>query len=300
VPPASAILCRLGHVASVQRLRAEGVSAAALRAQVASGVIVRMRRGTYGCAHLDAVTAQAAHVGGAVSCVSVLREAGVWAGHGARAHIQLPPTTARIQREPPGPDGSAPRYHWERPRFGMESPYRVSRLQALWQAIRCLDEEDAIAALESAIHTDFLPTDKVLRLARLAPRRLRNYNDRLVTVSGSGNETIVRLRLERAGHRVEPQGVVPGVGHQDLLVDDCLGLEVDSRAWHDGETNRAIDYDRDLRAAGLGRPTIRIRPSHIHVTWPQTLAVIERAAADAALGLKRRRGRVVVRFDDPL
>lgn len=276
------------------------MSAAHLRTAVGNGTIVRLRRGTYGCAHLDTLTAHAARVGGAVGCVSVLHEAGVWAGYGSQAHIQLPPTTSRLRAEPLSSNGHVPRYHWERPRFGMDSPYRVSRVQALWQAIRCLDEENAIAALESAIHTGFLPEKEVMRLARLAPRRLRDYTGRLVLISGSGNETIVRLRLEQAGHRVEPQGPVPGLGHQDLLVDDCLGLEVDSRAWHDGETNRAIDYDRDLHAAGLGRPTIRIRPSHIHSTWPQTLAVIERAVSDAARGLEWRRGRVVAGFDDPL
>jgi hypothetical protein len=296
----ASILCGIGHVATVPQLRENGLNEAWLRAAVSRGDIVRLRRGTYGCAHLDTLSSTAARVGGAISCVSLLRESGVWAGHGMRAHIQLPPKASHVLHGLLSAEGLAPRYHWERPRFGMETPWRVTRMQALWQAIRCLDEENAIAALESAIHTGFLPFEDVLRLWQLAPRRLREYSGRLVTISGSGNETIVRLRLQRVGHRVEAQGSVPGLGHQDLLVDNCLGLEVDSRAWHDGEVNRAVDYDRDLHAAGLGRATIRILPSHIYATWPQTLAAIERAVADAATGQVRRHGRILVEPGDPL
>ncbi|MEO7124231.1 MAG: type IV toxin-antitoxin system AbiEi family antitoxin domain-containing protein [Lacisediminihabitans sp.] len=294
------ILCGLGHVASVPQLREIGATDARLRAAVSRGDIVRLRRGTYGCAHLDSLTATAAHVGGAVTCVSLLRESKVWAGHDKRTHIQLDPKASHALHGFLNAEGLAPRFHWERPRFGMETPWRVTRMQALWQAVRCLDDENAIAALESAIHTGYLPLEDILRLWQLAPRRLRECSSRLVTISGSGNETVVRLRLERVGFQVEPQGAVPGLGHQDLVVNDCLGLEIDSRAWHHGDEQRTIDYDRDLHAAGLGRPTIRILPAHIHSHWAQTLAVIERAVADAARGLDRRSGRVLTIPGDSL
>ncbi|WP_349899598.1 type IV toxin-antitoxin system AbiEi family antitoxin domain-containing protein [Parafrigoribacterium soli] len=287
------LLCGLGHVASVPQLRENGLTEARVRAATRRGEIVRLRRGTYGCAHLETLATTAARAGGAVTCVSLLREFGVWAGHGTRAHIQISPKASHVVHGLLDADGLAARFHWERPRFGMETAWRVTRMQALWQAIRCLDEENAIAALESAIHTGFLPIEDILRLWQLAPRRLHEYCDELVLISGSGNETFVRLRLQRVGHRVVPQGTVPGLGHQDLVVNDCLGLEIDSRAWHDNDAQRVVDYDRDLHAAGLGRPTIRILPSHIHSSWPVTLAVIERAAADAAGNAQRRRGRVI-------
>jgi hypothetical protein len=294
----ASVFCSLGHVASVAQLRDTGLTEARLRAAVSRGEIVRLRRGTYGCAHLDPLTASAARVGGAVTCLSLLRESGVWAGHGMRTHLQLAPQASHVPLEFLTAEGLTPRFHWERPRFGMETPWRATRMQALWQAIRCLDEENAIAALESAIHTGFLPLDDILRLWQLAPRQLREYCPELVVISGSGNETVVRLRLQGVGFRVEPQGAIPGLGHQDLVVNDCLGLEIDSRAWHAGDEQRAIDLDRDLHAAGLGRPTIRILPAHIYSRWPQTLAVIERAAADAARDLERRRGRVVARVGE--
>ena len=163
----------------------------------------------------------------------------------------------------------------------METPWRVTPLQALWQAMRCLGPEDAIAAMESAIHEKLLSEADVRRLGVLVPRRLARGIHQLIPNSGSGNETIARLRLVGVGYRVEPQGEVPGLGHhQDLVVEDCVGLEIDSKKWH-GQERIATDANRDLRSEGLGRHVLRIRPEHIHYSWPQTLAVIDRAVADA-------------------
>jgi very-short-patch-repair endonuclease len=154
-------------------------------------------------------------------------------------------------------------------------------MQALWQAIRCLDEENALAAMESAIRRQFLSEAQVRRLGSIAPRRLQPAIRLLVANSGSGNESIVRFRLVRQGFRVAAQAHVPGLGHQDLLVEECLAIEVDSSEWHDDEDQRAIDTNRDLVSEGLGRRVLRIRPTHVHNSWESTLAVIERAVSDA-------------------
>jgi very-short-patch-repair endonuclease len=181
----------------------------------------------------------------------------------------------------------------------MDSRVQVTRMQALWRAIHCLDEENAIAAMESAIHTRFLTVAQVKRIGVLAPRRLQPAARRLVPESGSGNETIVRRRIESVGYRVETQAYVPGMGRGDLLVEGCLGLDVDGREWH-GEDRYAIDHERDLRAEGLGRHILRISTSQIHVTWPNTIAVIERALNDAMRERDRRNGRIVLGLHDPL
>jgi very-short-patch-repair endonuclease len=153
-------------------------------------------------------------------------------------------------------------------------------MQAVWQAIRCLDEENAIAALESAVHLRFLTPRDIQILCDLAPARLRDGIGRMVDDSGSGLETIARLRLQRAGHRVETQAGVPGLGHQDLLIDDCVALEIDGPEWH-GETQFETDRERDLHAARLGRRTIRLTPRHVLTSWPDAMTAIERAISDS-------------------
>ncbi|WP_346232427.1 hypothetical protein [Parafrigoribacterium mesophilum] len=283
-------LCRLGHVASSRQLAAHGVGRRRMRAALADGTVARLRRGIYGCAHLDAATMHAAAVGGAVTCVSALAAAGVWSGpwQGGtppQLHVQVPPTASERTGDP------QVRVHWDAPRFGMRSPWWVSPRQALWQAMHCLDEENAIAAMESAAHEGFLTFEQVQQLGRLAPRRLQDGIRRLIPNSGSGNETIARLRLLRVGYRVQAQSAVPGMGHEDLVVEDCVGLEVDSRTWHGSEDSYVLDRDRDLHVAGLGRVVIRLRPSYITDTWPHTLSVIDRTVADALRERRRRSGR---------
>jgi very-short-patch-repair endonuclease len=283
-------LCSIGHVATTAQLLAGGVKRSQIVRELGVGSIVRPRRGIFACSHIPALTLRAAQLGGALTCVSVLREAGVWAGDPAVLHVQLRPDS----RSRSAADA---RFHREYPRFEMESRARAGPAQALWRAIHCLDEENAIAAMESAIHEGFLPETLVREIGRLAPRRLTPLVAGLIANSGSGNETIVRLRLERVGYRVVAQGAVPGLGHQDLVVEDCVGLEVDGRRWH-GEDRFANDRDRDLHSEGLGRRVLRLRASHIHSTWTHTLTVIQRVVDDAVRERKRRAGRIVVARDD--
>lgn len=265
-------LCNLGHIAHARDLRVAGWTRARVGAALSTGAVVRLHRGLYACAHLSAFRLSAASLGGALTCVSVLREHRVWAGHDDRVHVQVARTSSATV-----PIGV--RVHREVPRFAGSAWY-PSRLQVLWQAMRCLDGENALAAMESAIRRGFVSEAEVRRLGVLAPRRLQPLIRQLVANSGSGNESIVRVRLVAVGHQVVPQGHVPGLGHQDLVVDDCVALEIDSHEWHEGE-QRATDADRDLVSEGLGRHVLRIRPAHIHESWPATLAVIERAVRDA-------------------
>lgn len=284
MPPS---LCPLGHIAHTRDLIHGGWSRATLAAAVASGDIRRLRRGVYGCPHADADLVQAALLGGRLACLSVLRRHGVWSGHDTRLHVELHRHSSVRNRQP-----GRVRLHYRAPRFAPDSPWIACRSQALWEAIHCLDTENALAAVESAIQTGFLSYGQVMRVVAYAPRRLEWGLRRLVVDSGSGNETIVRLRLLQAGYRVVAQGRVPGLGRQDLVVEDCIALEIDSRRWHDVE-RIPEDDSRDLQSEGLGRHVLRISPRHIHETWPHTLAVIDRTVADARRARDERRERPV-------
>jgi hypothetical protein len=286
------LLCTLGHIATTRQLVDRGVSEYQIRAAIAVGKIRRLRRGTYCCTHTDSSTTAAATLGGALTCVSILRDSGVWAGNSRALHLQLPPGARR-------PAAPGVHLHWELPRFEMETPWRAGRMQALWRAIHCLEHEHAIAAMESAIQKKFLTVEDVSRIGRLAPRRLQPAAINLVANSGSGNETIVRRRLQAVGYAVESQAHVPGMGHQDLLVEGCLGIEVDGREWH-GEDRFEEDHRRLLHVAGLGRHTLQLSTKQVHQTWPSTLAVIQRSVEDAVRDRDRRHRRTLIALNDPL
>lgn len=265
-------ICDLGHISRTDTLRVRGWTREKLRIAVERGTLQRLLRGTYACAHLEPVVRFAAQAGAALSCVSVLSGLGVWAGNDRRVHVQV--RTTRSHHVP----GAVT--HWSNPRFGMSTPWRASTMESLWQAMHCLDEENAIAAMESAVAEGALTRSQVMRLGALAPRRLQHGIQSLDFTSRSGNETIVRRRLREVGFSVIAQGELPGVGHQDLVVEDFVGLELDSKAWH-GEKQTPKDRDRDRVSESLGRRVLRISPSHVHVTWPHTLSTIERMVADA-------------------
>ncbi len=266
-------LCASGHIATAHDLIAMGSSRGQLSRAVANGRLLRLRQGVYACPHVDEVVAAAARLGGAVTCVTLLRSFNVWAGESRRLHVQVPPSSSA--RAAPGVH-----LHWEVPQFAMTTRWEASRMQALWQAVRCLDEENAIAALESAISLHFLTPAQMMKICDRAPARLHDGIARIVPDSGSGLETIARLRLQRAGHDVVAQAGVPGLGHQDLLVDDCVALEIDGAAWHRA-AQFETDRERDLHAARLGRRTIRLTSRHVLNDWPDTLTAIERAVSDS-------------------
>ncbi len=168
----------------------------------------------------------------------------------------------------------------------MASRWLATPQQALWQALHCLDLENALAALESAVHCGVVGSAEVAHFAAETPKRLIEDLPELNFGSGSGYESIVRFRLLKRGFRVQSQAYVPGLGHQDLLVEDIVGLEVDGKYFHDTEDQFALDRDRDLHAAALGRTTLRLRPAHVTRDWDLVLAAIERMVADG----RRARG----------
>ena len=272
-------LCALGHIATTHKLISMGSNRGQLTRAVATGRLLRLRQGVYACPHVDETTAAAARFGGAVTCVTLLRASSVWAGESRKLHLQVPPNAS--ERVNP-----AVHRHWEIPQFAMTTQWQASRMQATWQAIRCLDEEHAIAALESALHLRFLSRTQIAEICACAPARLRDGISRMVPHSGSGLETIARLRLQRGGFDVVSQADVPGLGHQDLLVEDCVAIEIDGEQWH-GADQFATDRERDLHAARLGRRTLRLTSKHVLNAWPDTLTAIERAVADS----KRVRNR---------
>jgi very-short-patch-repair endonuclease len=69
---------------------------------------------------------------------------------------------------------------------------------------------------------------------------------------------MARYLLEEAGHTVELQVRIPGMGHLDLLVDGLLGIETDGYAHHSSREAYREDRRRWNATVIQGVPTLRV------------------------------------------
>jgi very-short-patch-repair endonuclease len=276
------LMCAAGHVATAAQLR-RYFTARHLRAACERGLIRRPARGMYSCAHLDAQSVLAIKAGGRLDCVSSLARHEVWSG------VELPGLHLRMEPHQHVRTPIPAVVHW-RGTLQRASLLEVAPVDAVLQAIRCLGPDDALACVESALHTGFLSDDQLDLVLLHAPARLHPILSRIDRGAQSGYETLVRLKLIRAKLRVRTQGYVPGAGHVDIIVEECVGLEVDGERWH-GPERFLADRTKDLNAELQGVRTLRIGRPHIFEDWDRTLAAIQRMVTDAQGGLRPRRSR---------
>ena len=248
------------------------------------------------------VVAAAAHC--RIGCLSALRRAGVWAGTDPRLHLQLRPGQHGTRRQAVDGTGRQIVYHWAdafsgtvgnpqpldtEPRLSIGRSWLVEPMDAVWRAIHCLDEEHAIACLESAVHEGFITRAQLREICRMAPARLQAGIKEIEFTADSGQETIVRRRLRHAGLRVVAQESVYGLPAEDLVVEDCVCIETDGKKWH-GPDRFQADRDRDLVFEGLGRRVLRLTLRHVLDDWESTFLTILRVVEDARREQKRRLG----------
>lgn len=290
-------------VASRHTLLSLGATPRMIDRARSSHVLQPIRRGMYAIAEADLDQRRAVRLGGKVACLSALRRHQVWAGVDTRLHVCVRRgahdlrtddiervgrslSTARSDTNFLA-DPGAPRVHWQRseiPELAGESfhhDWSMPPLVSLRQAVLCQTEEHAIASIDSALHTRFATATQIARLFSHLPRRLQHLHSEIDAAADSGNETIVRVLLRRAGFVVETQVSVPGTSRFDLLIDGVVTLDVDSRQWHSDDAQISWDFDKVLCSFGAGLPSLRILPRHIYESWPQTLDVIRRTVSDA-------------------
>ena len=280
--------------------------------------VARPRKGVYACEHLDAAERTAVIVGARLDCITVLRRHKIWVGHEKGLHLRMP-------REAGG-------HAWQRFRAiaasyssrrfavlgsrtisahslrcapaGPGGRLEVAVMDALRQAMNCLPPDDLVAALESALHLKKITASDLDQLIIEAPERLQTALAHVTPGAQSGYETKARLKLQRAGHHVEIQVAVPGVGHVDTVVDGVVALEIDGRETHAEAFE--MDRDRDLGTELWGLRGLRIPAVWVDTRWDDVEAALERMIADALRGrarsvsrMSRRRRRIRAEiFDD--
>lgn len=275
-----------------------GVSPRSLAASVHAGQVIRARRGVYTPAAAPRHVVRALRVGGLAACTTAAESFGLWVPEQRMTEVWLPRQASRLRsahsrRVPLAlADRTHLRTHWH-PLIDpcAADSWRVGRLDAVAQCVRCLPRELAIAVLDSALSVGAIGAHELPALEAVVPGGRRAWVSLADGSAGSGTESLVRLALHDAGFRVTPQVHVPGVGFVDLLVGTRVVVEVDSELWHSTPEQRAEDARRDLELHRLGFVVVRVRYDQAMNGRAAVVAAVERAVRTSRSVRAARRHR---------
>ena len=252
------------QIAETGALVAAGATWRSLQAAVATGFLIRVRRGHYALPGTDVHLLEAVRLGGRLACISAVAHAGGFALDTAFAHVHVHPTGSRLraphdrfelltERNRDGVE-----LHWGHllnPEAGTE--YSVGLIDALVQVFNCQHPKFALASLDSAVHQRLIGDEDVATVFAALPGRFQALRPFVDARSDSGQESVLRFIVREAGYAFESQVSITGVGRVDMVVEGCLVVEADSRQFHDGWPAHVRDRTRDCSLAILGYMTLR-------------------------------------------
>lgn len=241
-------LARAGGLTTREALTALGHSEHSLRLATKTGRATIPRRGWIGCAAAAPEAMRAVQLGGRLGGRSALQSYGIWVDDGPLVD-SCSPSASRLPELRTGEVRTR-----RRTKFAESgaTPWRVSVRDALLQLSTMVDRSSLIASLDSALYTRKLHPTQLAGLIAALPERLRSVRHEIDARAMSGTETKLRLACVAAGMRVQIQVSIPSIGIVDLLIDDWLIVEVDSKKHHDEPIQQHKDRVRDGSAV-LGR-----------------------------------------------
>lgn len=253
-------------------LRDAGFHPEDLRAAVASGAIQMLRRQWFVSAGVRESARIAAAAGGRIGCITAARERGWW----------LPPAVDDATHIAMRPTGSHPGgdlvVHWNAPIVGVPvAQIRVSVEDALGHIAGCLPFTDALVVWESAVRTERLDPAMLRRLP-WASRDSARLAQSITGLADSGLETILIRGLSHLAQSLHPQALV--AGHRvDLLIGECVVVQVDGHAFHSSAADRTRDLAHDHELMSRGYTVLRFTYAQIVHDWPAVARVVTRAVA---------------------
>ena len=221
-----------------------GASTRSIAQAIAAGKVAVPRRGWLSSPLAPGDAIRALELGGILGGHSALQSYGVWSD-GEDLVVATQPSASRL---PPVAGGE--RRIWAITRFPNmgDRQWRVSLIDALVQHARTVDRPSLVASIDSALHQRMLSAAGLGLLLETLPEHLRGIRRALDSRSMSGTESKLRVACAAAGLKVEPQAAINRVGFVDLLIDDWLIVEVDSRQFHDPPSSQHRDRVRDGNA----------------------------------------------------
>lgn len=262
-------------IATTAELTAAGARRRELTDLVSRGELRRPRAGWYSTLDPDDPRFRAVRVGGFLTGASALSAMGAWMLHPPAAiEVAVVRGSARLRADP----GVALRWGAD----AAAATRGVCGLSdALLRVVLDHDLEVSVPALDWALHTARLDRIDFERLLLDHPQRARWIREWVDSASESVLESVARVRLRRRGWRVTSQVRVGDLGAIDLVVADCVAVELDGREHHENSFEK--DRRKDLQITLEGRHCLRVTYSMVINEWPRVDQAI--AAALAARGV---------------
>jgi very-short-patch-repair endonuclease len=279
----AALVAAAGGMARKQQLVRRGVRDRDLTRAVRNGDVVRVRNGWYSTLEETDPRLRAVRVGGRLTGLSLIAALGGWVVRSRDLHVAVPPNAARL-RTPHDRrkriNVTAPRgvvLHWDAAADqNRGSATSVALVDALVRVILDEDLEDAVAALDWALHTGALDDIDLAQVTARLPTDLQGIARWTDTACESLPESLARTRLRLAGHTVVTQ--IPLDSERiDLVVDHTVGLEVDGEEFHRNTFEQ--DRAKDARITIAGFHALRPSARMVFRDWPVVLRAIEAALA---------------------
>ena len=245
-------------------LALKGIDANELANQLSQGRLRRVYRGWYADAFSPENAVRAVQMGGRLGCLSACKVHGLWVPPSTDLHVMMNPG---VRLPVPRPQGV--QFH----RLSTPCTSAVAAIEeSLAHVLHRHDEETALVVLESAVNSKLVHEADARGLLARVPMRSQRTADHFSPLAQSGSETRLRLFFQRVGVPVQPQAMITGVGHVDLLVGRSWIIEADSQEHHSAQHNVTVDCERDLAARELGYQRDRLSYEQIWLKWGRTQA----------------------------
>ncbi|MCU1414275.1 MAG: hypothetical protein JWN80_1615 [Microbacteriaceae bacterium] len=283
MPDIASIVTSLGGIAQKRQLVRRGARDHHLTSAVRNGEVIRARQGWYTTLPPMDPRVRAVRVGGRLTGVSAVAQAGGWVLGTHPLHVSVHDNAARLRsqfnRRVRFAGTSDPAVlHWDDAGVaGRGTAWAVDIRDALYRV--ALDEpfEQAIAALDWALRNGVIDRMDFESILLALPAELRRFRDWVDEKCDSLPESLSRTRLCLRGHHVESQRPLGDLEHIDLEVDRCVGVETDGERfhWDRFEEDRSKDLDITIERLHCIRPSARA----VFDDWPRVLRAIETAVA---------------------
>ncbi len=226
-------LASWGGPATTAQLARAGFSRHRVAKAIDSGVVVRIRRGSYALPQDAGIYRSARELAGLLTCISAAPTYGLWILRpDRRLHLCV-----GHRPTPPGSVAHGRSRHPRHPRLPV-----AGLADVLIHAVHCLPELEALVMVQCAVgRGDISLAFLRAKLAGNRNARARSVLDLVIPRADSLLEVLANTVFLRAGLHVRRHVQIPGVGEVDFLVEGCLVVETD------GETHlepRQVKKDR--------------------------------------------------------